>query len=162
MQQFQRAQRPHEPVEHARVHVQHAGHTDGAPGTVRQGIENAQLNPRIENLAAPSPENQVHDLCTGVIHNALHAQEMMPLLVHATYEFPFFPEVPSDGAPNNRFTGTFSSINPYSGRLFLLILSGRVLSGSFSGIITSAWGPFGVYQERFQPDICQTCRTRAV
>src|SRR5437868_2380604 len=95
MQQFQRAQSPHEPVEHASVHAQLTGHTDGAPGTVRQGIEHAQRDPRIENLASPSPENQVNDLCTGVIHNALHAQEMMPLLVHSTYEFPFFPELSS-------------------------------------------------------------------
>src|SRR5882672_276649 len=65
-------------------------------------------------------------------------------------------------AANNRLTGIFSPLNTYSGRLFLLILSGRVLSGIFSVIITSAWGPFGVYQERFQPDIYQAGRTRAV
>ena len=60
------------------------------------------------------------------------------------------------------FNRHFSPLNAYSRRLFLIILSERVLSGSFSGIITSAWGPFGVYQERFQPDIGQAGRTRAV
>jgi hypothetical protein len=45
---------------------------------------------------------------------------------------------PVDLWPNNRFTGTFSCINPYGWRLFLLILSERVLSGVFSIIITSA------------------------
>ena len=65
-------------------------------------------------------------------------------------------------APNNRFTGTFATLNPYSGRLFLLIPSERVLSGSFSVIITSTGGPLGVYQELFQLDICHACRTRSV
>jgi hypothetical protein len=65
-------------------------------------------------------------------------------------------------APNNGLTGTFSSINPYKEKLFLLIPSGRVLAGIFSVIITSAWGPLGVYQELFQPDIGYACRTRAV
>jgi hypothetical protein len=64
--------------------------------------------------------------------------------------------------PNNGLTGSFSPLNPYSGRLFLLILSEKVLSGIFSGIITSAWGPCGVYQERLSPDICQSGRMRAV
>jgi hypothetical protein len=64
--------------------------------------------------------------------------------------------------PNNGLTGTFSPLNPYSGRLFLLILSERVLSGIFSGIITSPWGSCEVYQERVQPDIGQAARLRAV
>jgi hypothetical protein len=64
--------------------------------------------------------------------------------------------------PNNRFSGIFSWINPYSGRLFLLIPFERVLSGIFSGIITSAWGLDEVYQERVQPDLYQVGRMWAV
>jgi hypothetical protein len=69
VQEPQRAQGTHEPVEQARVHLQRAGHTNRTLGAARQGIEHAQLNPRIENLAAPSPENQVNDLCTGILHD---------------------------------------------------------------------------------------------
>jgi hypothetical protein len=69
---------------------------------------------------------------------------------------------PSLEQPNNRLTGTFSPLNPYRRKLFLLILSRRVLSGIFSVIITSAWDSFGVYQERFRPDIYQAGRMRAV
>jgi hypothetical protein len=65
-------------------------------------------------------------------------------------------------AYNNRLTGAFSSINPYREKLFLLIPSGRVLSGIFSVIITSAWGSLGVYQELFQPDIGHACWRRSV
>jgi hypothetical protein len=64
--------------------------------------------------------------------------------------------------PNNGLTGTFSSINPYREKLFLLIPSGRVLAGIFSVIITPAWDPLGVYQELFQPDIGYACRACSV
>jgi hypothetical protein len=37
--------------------------------------------------------------------------------------------------PNNRFTGSFSTLNSYGGELSLIILSGRVLSGNSSGIM---------------------------
>jgi hypothetical protein len=50
---------------------------------------------------------------------------------------PFLGVSASPLLPNNGLTGAFSSINPYREKLFLLIPSGRVLSGSFSVIITS-------------------------
>src|SRR5262245_58275185 len=96
VQKPQRAQGAHEPVEQASIHVQLSGYTDGTLGASRQGIEHAQLDPWVENLAAPSPENQVDDLCTVVLHNGPLAQEIMPLWIHATYGSLFFPAVPFD------------------------------------------------------------------
>ena len=58
-------------LEQARVYVQCTGHTDGAPGTTRQRIEHAQLDPCVQHLAPPSPENQIDDLCTGVLHHVI-------------------------------------------------------------------------------------------
>src|SRR5215471_10680943 len=67
---------------------------------MRQGIEHAQRDADIEHLAALSPENQVNDLGASVLHATLLAQDMLLLLIHATYAFLFFPEVLSDGPPN--------------------------------------------------------------
>ena len=49
--------------------------------------------------------------------------------------------------PNNRFSGIFSWINPYSRQFFLIKCCHRVLSGIFSVIITSESVLLGVYQE---------------
>src|SRR5215510_11753462 len=57
--------------------------------------------------------------------------------------------------PNNRFTGSFSWINPYRRPFFLIKCCHRVLSGIFSGIITAASILLGVYQEfpaKHRPD----------
>jgi hypothetical protein len=57
--------------------------------------------------------------------------------------------------PNNRFSGIFSWINPYSRQFFLIKCCHRVLSGIFSVIITSESILLGVYQEfltRPRPD----------
>lgn len=62
---------PTEPINRSASHVQLAGQTGCAPGATSQGIEHAQLDPRIQHLAPPSAENQVDDLCAGVIHGAL-------------------------------------------------------------------------------------------
>jgi hypothetical protein len=48
--------------------------------------------------------------------------------------------------PNNRLTGTFSWINPYRRQFFLIKRCHRILSGIFSGIITSERVLLGVYQ----------------
>ena len=48
--------------------------------------------------------------------------------------------------PNNRFTGSFSWINPYRRQFFLIKCCHRVLSGIFSVIITAASVLLGVYQ----------------
>src|SRR5262245_1548801 len=53
------------------------------------------------------------------------------------------------------FHRTFSWINPYRQPFFLIKCCHRVLSGSFSCLITSAWGPGAVYQARCQPDLWQ-------
>src|SRR5882672_2661881 len=49
--------------------------------------------------------------------------------------------------PNNRFSGIFSWINPYSRQFFLIKPCDRILSGIFSVIITSESALLGVYQE---------------
>ena len=60
-----------------------------------------------------------------------------------------------DKKPNNRFTGSFSWINPYRRQFFLIKCCHRVLSGIFSVIITAESVLLGVYQEfpaKYRPD----------
>src|SRR5215831_17213256 len=57
--------------------------------------------------------------------------------------------------PNNRFSGIFSWINPYSRQFFLINCCYRVLSGIFSVLITPESVLLGAYQEfpaRHRPD----------
>src|SRR5262245_16390118 len=84
----QRAQGPQEPIEQPRIYLQLRGHVARAGRPAPQGLEEAQLDSGIQDLAAPAPKNQVKDLGLGVLHTLLLVAAARPETPQQAMGFP--------------------------------------------------------------------------
>ena len=71
VQEAQGGQRPQEPVRQRGVEMQHLGDVGCRPGATTEGIEDPELDPGIQDLAAPSAKDEFHDDLTGIVYHGV-------------------------------------------------------------------------------------------